>query len=598
MSKTISLSVWLLAALMAASSSMRAAGSSGSGAIVVLDATPIVQDFNSLSATTTPSNVLPNGWYLVELNSGAAADGLYVVGTGSGNAGGAYSFGAAGSTERALGSLGSGTVTPIHYGAQLTNLGSGPITALAISFDGEMWRRGSPTAPDSLTFAYSTDASNLTTGNYTPLPALSFESPGAACQVAAGAVDGNTQICRAVVTATVSGLAVNPGASIWIRWTDVDTGGSDDGLSIDNVTIAATFSSDPTPPNTTSAASPNPASPGQTVTLAGTILPGFNPRSLSFIVRCNLTSLGGSSDQILPNDGATFSFSLELSPQTTLGANSLPCSIEDDQHRSTPFTIVLKVLLPLSESCNAAATPINAIQGPLTISPLNGDVVDVEAIVAGDFQGPEALSGFYVEEPAGTRDSNPATSEGLFIFNSTPVEAGNRVRIRGTVSEFMSSTGPATSRLTELSNVSSVQVCGVNEPLSPPIELTLPIDDASHWERYEGMLVRFSQQLVVVGNVNLGRFGQIELAPSLLYQPTQTLGNAVSWAAAANLIARSRIALDDGSTQSNANLNGGTVAPYPPPGLSDANTLRVGALVNPGGARSDSARWYRRRSLW
>src|SRR5262249_33865436 len=45
-------------------------------------------------------------------------------------------------------------------------------------------------------------------------------------------------------------------------------------------------------------------------------------------------------------------------------------------------------------------------------------------------------------------------------------------------------------------------------------------------------------------------------------------------------VSRSLIALDDASTQSDAGINGGTVAPYPPPGLSNANTLRVGALVN------------------
>ena len=69
----------------------------------------------------------------------------------------------------------------------------------------------------------------------------------------------------------------------------------------------------------------------------------------------------------------------------------------------------------------------------------------------------------------------------------------------------------------------------------------------------------------------------------MLYQPTHRIGNAATWSAAADLIARSRIALDDGSTSSNANINGGTVAPYPAPGLSNANTLRVGALVNPNG---------------
>jgi hypothetical protein len=207
-------------------------------------------------------------------------------------------------------------------------------------------------------------------------------------------------------------------------------------------------------------------------------------------------------------------------------------------------------------------------------------------VVVGNFQnvlGAIRLSGFYIEEPPSEQDGNPATSEGVFIFSSTPIATGDRVRVRGVVAEFASATGSAISHLTELGGVSSVQVCTSNEPLPPPIDIILPVDDPSQWERYEGMQVRFSQQLVVTGNFSLGQFGQIDLAPSVLYQPTQTVGSAGTWSAAADLVSRSRIALDDGSTSSNASLNGGTVAPYPSPGLSNANTLRVGALVNPNG---------------
>src|SRR5258708_7600085 len=121
---------------MCASLNALGAGSSGSGAISISDAIPIVQDFNTLSNSTSPFNVLPTGWYLTELNTGGAADGSYVVGTGSSNAGGAYSFGATGAVERALGSVGSGTVTPIFYGAKFSNNAQGPITALSISFTG------------------------------------------------------------------------------------------------------------------------------------------------------------------------------------------------------------------------------------------------------------------------------------------------------------------------------------------------------------------------------------------------------------------------------------------------------------------------------
>jgi predicted extracellular nuclease len=551
MYKKLSAYIFLCVAVCATGSSMRAAGSSpDSGAIPITNSVPIVQPFDSL-AVAGASNALPPGWHLIELGTSSAADGSYVGGTGSSNAGGAYSFGTT-AADRALGSLGSGTATPIHYGARLTNAGSGPITALAISFDGEMWRRGNSAPPngDQLVFAYSTESDALDGVLFTPVPALNFASLASSClnlsgTTAAGATNGNAGGCRTIVAATISGLAVNPGASIWIRWTDADNVGSDDGLAIDNVSIAATFSTDPTPPNTSGAsASPSPASPGDLVTLSGTIISGFNPISQSYTVTCDLTSLGGSES-------------------------------------STAFTIPIKILLPLNSACDAAATNISAIQGSGVLSPLVGEVVDVEAIVTGDFQGSSELSGFYIEEPVAERDANPATSEGLFIFSSLPVAARDRVRVRGTVAEFASAADSVTSRLTELASVSSVQVCREGDSLPPTSDVTLPVDSPSYWERYEGMQVRFTQQLVVAGNVNLGNFGQIDIAPSVLYQPTHSIGNTASWSAAADLNARSRIALDDGSTLSNRNINGGTVAPYPAPGLSNANTLRVGALVNP-----------------
>jgi predicted extracellular nuclease len=97
------------------------------------------------------------------------------------------------------------------------------------------------------------------------------------------------------------------------------------------------------------------------------------------------------------------------------------------------------------------------------------------------------------------------------------------------------------------------------------------------------MLVRFNQPLVVTGNYSLGQYGQIDLAPYVLYQPTQLVANSTVWTAAADLNSRSLITLDDGSDSSGSGLNGGTVAPYPPQGLSAGNTLRVGARVNPNG---------------
>ena len=577
-------SYMLVALALAATGSIAFAdGSSGSGAVSIPDGNPILQNFDSLSNSTSKSNLLPTGWYLTEIGTGSTADGYYVGGTGSSNGGGAYSFGLTSSTNRAIGSLGSGSVSEIDYGARFVNNTAGVITAVAVSYVGEMWRRGSPTAPEGLSFFYSTDATDLVTGTYVNFALLNFASPGAACSTTQGPTDGTSLGCKNNISGIISGLTLLPGNSIWIRWKDVDTPGTDDGLAIDNVIVSATINFTDTPPSANGSVLPTTPAPSSPITLNGTITPGYNPVSKSLTVTCDLSSIGGASAQALDVSGTAFTFTAAI-PATAIPAPyTLPCSVEDDQQRSTKFNISFFVLLPLNPACDAAATPISAIQGSGSLSPLTGQIVDVEAIVTGNFQGSDRLSGFYVQTLPGQDDGNSTTSEGLFIYSSTSVNSGDVTRIRGTVAEYASSTGALVSHLTELSSVKSVQVCRSGNTLPEPVDVAVPITNLSDWERYEGMLVRFNQQLVVSGNYNLGQYGQIDLAGRVLYQPTQTPANTVVWAAAADLNTRSIISLDDGSSQYAANLNGGNPAPYPPPGLSSTNTLRVGALVNGDG---------------
>jgi uncharacterized protein len=554
-----------ISALSAMSICVYAAGSSGSGSVSITSPSGFSENFAGLSNSTSPSSALPAGWYLTESNTGGAADGLYVVGTGSSMSGGAYSFGAASALDRALGSLGSGTVTPIQYGAQLTNNTGSVITSINVAYWGEMWRRGSTTAAagEGLTFAYSLDATSLTSGTFTVVPGLAFNSPRDACSATPNvATVGNNSECRQLITATISGLTVASGQTVWIRWTDVDTASSDDGMAIDDVTISVSTDAISIDPTATGSASPNPAAPGQLTTLSGTITSGQNPASASFAVSCNLTAIGGSAAQSLPVTAATFSGTTTIAPGTAPSAYALPCTVVDDQQRSSNFNINLTVAIPPNATCGAPATPINAVQGPGATSPLVGQQVDVEGIVIADLQGSSLLNGFYLQEPLATQDGSALTSEGLFVFaNSPAVNVGDRVRIRGTVAEFSTNTGAAVSNLTELSSTSNGTVCSTGNPLPTPVTLTLPVDSLADFERVEGMLVQLPQQLVVTGNFSLGQFGQIDIAPEVLYQPTQTPGGVATWTPLADLNRRSRIALDDNSTSSNTNLNGGGVAP-------------------------------------
>src|ERR1043165_7717035 len=68
------------------------------------------QDFDTLANAGT-SGTLPTGWYFDE--TGTNANTLYTAGTGSANSGDTYSFGASGSSERAFGTLLSGSLTSV-----------------------------------------------------------------------------------------------------------------------------------------------------------------------------------------------------------------------------------------------------------------------------------------------------------------------------------------------------------------------------------------------------------------------------------------------------------------------------------------------------
>jgi LPXTG-site transpeptidase (sortase) family protein len=188
------------------------------------------QNFNSLVSSGT-STTLPIGWDFREVGTGANT--TYAAGTGSSSVGNTYSFGATGSTERALGGLQSTVLIPV-YGASFTNNTGSVITSLAIVYTGEEWRLGTAGRIDQLTFEYSTTATGLTTGAWIGVPVLDFTTPDT---ITTGAKNGNAATERTALSATISGLNIATGSTFWIRWTDLDASGADDGLAIDDFSL-------------------------------------------------------------------------------------------------------------------------------------------------------------------------------------------------------------------------------------------------------------------------------------------------------------------------------------------------------------------------
>ena len=186
-------------ALVVALVVVQSALAAGAVSLTTLGA-PYMENFDTLATSGTTNSSLPNGWWLAE--SGTNANGLYQAGTGSGNAGDTYSFGAASSPERALGGLQSGSLNPT-IGAAFTNDTGSTVTTLAISYTGEQWRLGTLNRADRIDFQYSLDATSLTTGTWTDVDALDFAAPTTGPTV--GVLDGNTAANRAAVSGQISG---------------------------------------------------------------------------------------------------------------------------------------------------------------------------------------------------------------------------------------------------------------------------------------------------------------------------------------------------------------------------------------------------------
>ncbi|KVC55358.1 ExeM/NucH family extracellular endonuclease [Burkholderia stagnalis] len=220
---------------------------------------------------------------------------------------------------------------------------------------------------------------------------------------------------------------------------------------------------------------------------------------------------------------------------------------------------------PVSAGCGGATTRIADIQGGSGPSPLAGQTTSIEAVVTAEFGGADGFGGFFVQQADAQRQHRPGVSEGLFVYApKVRASAGDLVHVTGRVDEKFGQT--------QLTLSGGIAVCARGQAVTPAT-LTLPVDTASAFAAYEGMLVRLPQTLTVSDTYELGRYGSIALSNGRLRTPTHLVEPARA-AAQADVNARNRIVLDDGSSRQNP-----ATAPYPPPALSAANTLRAGYTV-------------------
>lgn len=284
----------------------------------------------------------------------------------------------------------------------------------------------------------------------------------------------------------------------------------------------------------------------------------------------------------------TFSFSggpktFTLNPDADFAANetctvTIPKTSVSDQDANDPpdnmqfdfstgfTTIDLQV-------CGDPAKFIHEIQGPGLISPYeNATNISIEGIVTADYQGPGQFSGYYLQEEDAQVDANPSTSEGIFVFNTSfAVNVGDKVRVKGTVTEF--------NGLTEITPVSTL-LCSTGNALPATTSVNLPVTSLDDFETYEGMQVIFPQALVIAEYFNYDRFGEMVLALPLAGETRPFTGTAIDEPgddANARTLANSlrRITLDDGlNTQNPSTLRHPNGNPF-----SLSNRFRGGDTV-------------------
>lgn len=192
-----------------------------------------------------------------------------------------------------------------------------------------------------------------------------------------------------------------------------------------------------------------------------------------------------------------------------------------------------------SAECDAAITPIHAIQGEGPVSRLlDRPAVTTTGIVTLAIPG----YGAFIQTPDPAVDNSARTSEGLLVLTDSPPEAGVRLVATGTVIEH----GPG-DRTTTAIAADAITSCE-SSAMPKYREIERDALNLGDWERLEGMRVTFPKSLTVADLNLLDDEGQITVllrgfaaGPTEVHRP----GSAVRERRIALL--KSSLILDDGS---------------------------------------------------
>ena len=274
------------------------------------------------------------------------------------------------------------------------------------------------------------------------------------------------------------------------------------------------------------AANPNALFPGDSTLLTVAATPGIDPPSLIVSVQCDLSAIGGSAPQTFYDDAThgdatagdnTFSYSTTIAAGTPGGAKSLACTIGDAESRAGSAAIGLTVLVivPIGTVNGSVG---DADDGATHVSPYAGQTVVVQGVIyektlQAISNSSNAYYGFFVQNTSSTADTDPNTSDGLFVFMSAAITmsgpggsytpaVGDEVVLSGKISEYYNMTELTTPTLVKPVVRSSVDLAAELAPFvaNPSANLA---DANRYWERRQGMRGQVPANSIVLNGRNV-----------------------------------------------------------------------------------------------
>lgn len=200
-----------------------------------LTTSPYTQDFNGLASSGT--NITWSNGGVPPSSPGAGWQSnrsTYAANDGGSNTGSLYSYGSMNSSDRALGSLASGSTNTILFGVCFTNNTGFSIYNLNVNYWGEQWRRTNST-DDRLNFEYQVGVNSIeASGTWTPVNELNFNPPQNGSDTA---LNGNDPANRINISHTIN-ISIPPNVNFCFRWRDENSPGSDKGMAVDDFQLS------------------------------------------------------------------------------------------------------------------------------------------------------------------------------------------------------------------------------------------------------------------------------------------------------------------------------------------------------------------------